>query len=548
MPRRAIPATRMSRSWLYERLSLARLIMLFGGITLILTLVSSMYAGWKTQREMLLNSTLETNRVYASKLALSVNSFFSMAESTLRYSAAQVNSHLQNPVAMQSEIDRILNQNQLFNSVAIADIHGKVLSIAPQSLNKLVGKVLDSPGMQEALTHTEGLAISKPYQAGTGRYLVMVSYPLRDKAGKAIGIIYGTLYLQQPNVLNTLLGEHFYQDGSYIYAVDSRGILLYHQNGLRVGESVATNRVVQKIMEGKSGAERTRNTQNKDMLAGFAYIPEAGWGVVVQRPTEMALAPATTLLLEMIRNALPFLLIAGLLSWWLARHIAQPLHDLSRLAKDMSHSDTSEQLAQVSSWYAEARHLKRALLSGIKEINTRLNRFRRESNTDPLTGLANRRAMNELLEHWEQTQQSFAIIIVDIDRFKSVNDTYGHHVGDEVLRFLAQTMLNNARDNDICCRFGGEEFVILLPNTDLEHGLQAAERLRKRMATQESPCGKVVTISAGVGHFPQTGATLSVLFERTDQALYGAKHNGRNRVEVANEATTAPEKNHAPCC
>lgn len=160
--------------------------------------------------------------------------------------------------------------------------------------------------------------------------------------------------------------------------------------------------------------------------------------------------------------------------------------------------------------------------------------------TDALTGLPNRRAMNERLQaeakQAERNGQTFAVIMGDIDRFKRVNDTYGHEVGDDVLRAVAATLPASLRGYDSCSRWGGEEFLILLPNTDQQGGLQTAERMRESIEALDIPMEdgtKIpVTISLGLalGHGP---ADLDHALIQADEALYEAKKAGRNRVACA---------------
>lgn len=114
-----------------------------------------------------------------------------------------------------------------------------------------------------------------------------------------------------------------------------------------------------------------------------------------------------------------------------------------------------------------------------------------------------------------------------------MNDTYGHAVGDKVLQFLASHMEAVAREGDVCCRYGGEEFVILLPNTAAEEAAQVAEQLRGILATTESPCGRPITLSAGIAAYPAMADSTEELIKAADDALYLAKQEGRNQVKVA---------------
>lgn len=159
--------------------------------------------------------------------------------------------------------------------------------------------------------------------------------------------------------------------------------------------------------------------------------------------------------------------------------------------------------------------------------------------TDPLTGLHNRRYLDaqlpNLVEHAVTRHRELAVLLVDIDHFKSVNDTHGHAVGDEVLKEFAIRIRKNVRGFDLACRYGGEEFVIVMPETSRDTALRVAERLRERVASQPiTVAGGLrqlsVTISVGVATLDSNADTPEVLIGRADQALYQAKRAGRNRV------------------
>ncbi|PWH16584.1 MAG: hypothetical protein DDG59_09465 [Anaerolineae bacterium] len=159
--------------------------------------------------------------------------------------------------------------------------------------------------------------------------------------------------------------------------------------------------------------------------------------------------------------------------------------------------------------------------------------------TDPLTGLYNRRGFWDLAEHEllraHRFHRPLTLILIDIDRFKEINDTYGHLMGDKILAAVSANCRAELRQVDIVARYGGDEFVVLLPETSLQEALPAAERLRTRIADLRFPHnGEVIstTICVGLAEL-QAGDTLKALIERTDQALYRAKQSGRNQVGVA---------------
>ena len=165
---------------------------------------------------------------------------------------------------------------------------------------------------------------------------------------------------------------------------------------------------------------------------------------------------------------------------------------------------------------------------------------------DPLTGLANRRALDTQLDALCEKGEQFAVIMVDVDIFKSFNDCYGHVIGDDCLRRVAAMLRASLRNtSDQIARVGGEEFVVLLPQTSVEHARIMAERMRNSVYGLRIPHSasleKVVTVSAGVSGASGLVSAGEIL-SAADIALYRAKSLGRNRVEVANDTMRPPHR------
>lgn len=160
---------------------------------------------------------------------------------------------------------------------------------------------------------------------------------------------------------------------------------------------------------------------------------------------------------------------------------------------------------------------------------------------DDLTGLYNRRYfdrhLNMLLSKAQEQERSMALMMVDLDHFKSVNDTYGHDVGDMVLREFSERLQRNIRGVDLACRYGGEEFVVLMPDTDIVLAKRVAERVRAAVADELFPVaenrGLEVTVSLGLATNAGWDETPETLLKKADNALYSAKHAGRNQVVSA---------------
>jgi len=181
---------------------------------------------------------------------------------------------------------------------------------------------------------------------------------------------------------------------------------------------------------------------------------------------------------------------------------------------------------------------------GLSIANIRLREaLRTQSVRDPLTGLYNRRYLEEVMDREirraGRSGQALGILMIDLDHFKRFNDTYGHDAGDAVLRETAAFLLKNVRAEDFVCRFGGEEFVVILPTADLEGSRTRGERVRSKMREltimhQGKSLG-MVTLSVGVASFPMHGTSPKELMAAADAALYEAKRGGRDQVAVAAE-------------
>lgn len=169
-----------------------------------------------------------------------------------------------------------------------------------------------------------------------------------------------------------------------------------------------------------------------------------------------------------------------------------------------------------------------------------IQRIRTEANTDSLTQLPNRRYLDELLpaqlRYSERENQALGVMMLDVDHFKMLNDTRGHLQGDKALRALAAYLREHLREQDVACRYGGEEFAIIVPGASLSDTAMLAERLRagiEKLVIETESTQLAITASIGVSAFPEHGMESEPLLQAADSALYRAKLAGRNRVVAA---------------
>ncbi|MCC2617912.1 GGDEF domain-containing protein [Aestuariibacter halophilus] len=171
-----------------------------------------------------------------------------------------------------------------------------------------------------------------------------------------------------------------------------------------------------------------------------------------------------------------------------------------------------------------------------QKLHSENRQLQRLSNQDHLTGLLNRRALDRTLEQEiarsERFGHALSILMLDVDNFKHINDSLGHVQGDEVLKSIAHCLQQHVRDVDFVGRLGGDEFIVILIETDKRHALQVAERMRQQVSKIPMVAG-LPTLTVSVGHAQFEGESLIALIERADKALYQAKQKGKDRVQMA---------------
>ncbi|MCT8139149.1 diguanylate cyclase [Anaerobacillus sp. CMMVII] len=267
-------------------------------------LFSTLFASYLVTKDTIIQNTLNVNEVYSHKLAQITDDSFKAMELNLEARSVDFIPGVDSREDLLSRLDRMINSSKYFNLLAVIDKEGILQAVSPRT--EFLGQRLDTLGVIEALEKKRPL-ISEPYIASTGHMTVLISVPLWGDSGEYLGFLGGTIFLHEDNIVKTTLGDHFSNDGSYVYVVDRGGKLIYHPEASRIGEKVNENVVVEKVLSGINGRQRVTNTKGVDMLAGYSYVPTSGWGIVSQTPYNSIENPLQEKIGLIILYTLPFL-------------------------------------------------------------------------------------------------------------------------------------------------------------------------------------------------------------------------------------------------
>ncbi|HWH86028.1 MAG TPA: diguanylate cyclase [Pseudomonas sp.] len=283
------------------------------------------------------------------------------------------------------------------------------------------------------------------------------------------------------------------------------------------------------------------------------------WSIAIRQPLETALQPARLLQYELLMLGVFAAVVFGMVAYYLALYLSRPIEQLARSAKQVQNNHAGAQFplhhpvleiaqlgqsidAMTRSLLGKERELQQAnasLEATVAQRTAALTQANAEllslATHDGLTGVYNRRRFDEKISEYSllsrRTGRPFALLLIDADHFKRINDTYGHAVGDDVLQQLAKLIQSSVRTTDFVARYGGEEFAVLLPEVAHPDTPEVvAEKIRAAVATADFPGVGNVTVSIGLGLADPADNTHTALIKRADQQLYQAKAAGRNQV------------------
>lgn len=510
-----------------RKVSLLTVLIGFAVLSVAIGFFNALYAGYQVQKAQVVKNSLESSMAYAEKLAEFINLYIDALHRQLKDSA----HHIATTADAPTELARVAAQAQGVSAVLLADANGIITARTGPALAALSSvNTLKALGLNE--NRAANLLAPCCQQDGQQTALTLVE-PIPGPGGTHAGFIAGVVILERGSRLDKVIGEHAYANGTNVYLVNVDGNVLY-RHGAGGPDAGVLNLVKADVSPTSGPGSAQVPDASGGLLTGYAPITKGKWAVVIQRPLDHALSPLKTLLGESLRLSVPAVMVALLLVCGLAYAIARPL---AKLTKAMESPDSIDaqgpQASLLNTWYLEADRLRHALVGTLAQHQNEVGRLNTQTMTDPMTGLLNRRALDLRFEDLVAAGAPFAVIALDLDHFKQVNDVFGHPVGDKVLIALAKILSDSVRPQDKPFRVGGEEFIVVVPASSSDDAMRTAERLRAEVARHDMPDGVGhATVSVGVALWPQHGKSTKVVVKCADQALYASKEAGRNRATL----------------
>ncbi|MGD0586420.1 MAG: sensor domain-containing diguanylate cyclase [Oryzomonas sp.] len=449
--------------------------------------------------------------------------------------------HFTDPGKAQAFLDEHRDLISIFdNGIFLFDAQYNLVAETPYIKGRRGIKAAAVPFL-ESVRKNNFPDISNPYlSTKTHTPAIAMAAPVSDHSGRFLGFLAGSINLSGDYFAQEIMGYKIGSKG-YLYLFTTDRTMILHPDKSRIMKQdtpPGVNRFFDRAVQGFEGSGETVNTRGIPQIVSFKRLKIVDWILASAYPQEEAYAQIRRLRSFLTAAAALTTLLSILLVWLLTRRITVNLTSFSDQVRHIrEHPEERHQIRIDSS---DEVGLLADVFNGLMH-EVKLNRERLEdlTRTDHLTGLFNRRHLEmeapTLLNLAKRQNASSAVLLVDVDRFKRINDSRGHDAGDAVLVRLGKVLQHAVRPYDLMVRYGGEEFLVLLPLSKPLEALEVAERIRRTV--QETPVyvdGEELSITVSIGVY--AGAPIQDLLDaiaRADEALYEAKRNGRNRVCLA---------------
>lgn len=382
--------------------------------------------------------------------------------------------------------------------------------------------------------------VARPVLDRNARPVLPLIAPLRAADGQLYAAVAGLTYIDDPAFLDNLVQHPFSHAPSGILVISPRDHLFIAASQpefmLRPTPATGINPLHDRAMAGYRGAGVTVNAAGIEEISAIASVPSTGWFVVARRPTSEAYAIVDHTKSFMLRGSLVALLSFVLVFLAIVHLVLRPLVKATRMAERMTRGDAP--LRPLTGFGDdEVGRLVSAFNRLLDKLNTQNNLLALAAHHDGLTGLPNRTLLADrlaqALAHAARHQNGVAVLYLDLDEFKPVNDQYGHEVGDRVLQEVATRLTHQVRGTDSVARIGGDEFVVLISDLRLPAEAVVGEVARQIIALLSAPievgelrCRVGVSVGCAIGDHT---ATAQGLLLQADHLMYQAKAQGRGR-------------------
>jgi diguanylate cyclase (GGDEF)-like protein len=503
--------------------------------------------------DLWLKDRLYDVRVFSSSYVVLEN-----LEKTLREGSA----HIENVVALRRLEDYLKSVREKivdYQELMLLDLEGKTVATSSKQAT-----TVELPDKWLVRAQANKHTIGKSYlDESLGAWVVVITQPIRTANERLLGVLAAKINFR---TISKILKNYAQGEIGELYLITAKGVLLASSRPFSK-KFLATKlpeNATAKLFSKRGDPLNYLGYHGEPVVGALKKVSELGWGVVAEKERAKAYAQIVRLRRLTLALVVGLLFFIGLGAYLLALSMVRPLDRLTGGAAKVAAGDLEVDIPVLSrsevGYLTDVFNDMVARLRQGREELADINETLREKNeelheisiTDSLTELYNRKHLMETLDtevsRSKRHKHTFALLVLDIDHFKKYNDTYGHLAGDQVLSKLATVFKTSIRSCDYVARYGGEEFIALLPEIGPEDGVQAAERIRSRVAEEkfDGDAGEItVTVSVGVASYPKDGEDPESVIKSADAAMYKAKELGRNQVVLSGQRKRKKRKKAA---